>query len=269
MGFAGPSARTFFKFLLENRSAGPVVVATVIRSTQVEAGQRFFSNLSRSHGPLAGCNQIRIHAQTALESKLSRFVFLNNDPQLGDAEVFVEWIGPPQSLVVFGAGDDAVPLVRFAAALGWNVSVADGRPAYASVERFPEAQRVVVMANQDPLRDVVIDEDTVDPIMTHNYPLDGRLLPEILRRKPCYVGMLGPRNRAEWLFNQLHLDPPAAVALSIVAEVQAALKHRQGGKPRQRSGPIHAPAFESGYASSSLQGLAEGVRPAFCETTVQ
>ena len=280
-----PSARALFEFLHENRSAGPAVVATVIRSTQVEAGQRLFLNQSRSHGALAGCRQIMVHAQTALESKSSRFVFLNDDPQLGDAEVFVEWIGPPQSLVVFGAGHDAVPLVRFAAELGWSVTVADGRPAYAKVERFPEAQRVVVMPHQDPLRDVVIDEDTVVVIMTHNYPLDGRLLPEILSRKPCYIGMLGPKNRAERLFNELNLDPPAtvhapvgldigcdtpaAVALSIVAEVQAALKNRQGGKLRQRSGPIHAPAFEAGNASSSLQGLAEAVRPAFCETTVQ
>lgn len=56
---------------------------------------------------------------------------------MGATDVFVEWIGPPLRLVVFGAGHDAIPLVHFANQLGWDVTVADGRPAYARAERFP------------------------------------------------------------------------------------------------------------------------------------
>ncbi|MBK6427425.1 MAG: XdhC family protein [Blastocatellia bacterium] len=47
----------------------------------------------------------------------------------GSATVFIESIQPPMRLVVFGAGQDAVPLVRQAALLGWDVTVADPRPA--------------------------------------------------------------------------------------------------------------------------------------------
>lgn len=266
------------------RSAQPAVVATVVRSTMVAAGERLFLDAGGlPEGPLAGSRQLRAQAEAALQSKASRFVHIDNDPLVGDAEVFVEWIGPPQSLVIFGAGHDVVPVVRFAAELGWNVTVADGRPAYAKAGRFPEASQVVVMPHQDPLRDIVIEKDTAVVLMTHNYPLDGRLLPEILNRQPCYLGMLGPKNRAERLFDELALDPPdtvhspvgldigcdtpAAIALSIVAEVQAALENRQGGKLRLRRAPIHTPAPETGVAS--LQGLVEAVRPAFCETTVQ
>ena len=275
-----PSARAFFQFLGQNPSAQPAVVATVVRSTIVAAGERFFLN---GEGPLAGSRQIRMHAEAAFVDQSSRFVHVHNDPLVGDAEIFVEWIGPPQALVVLGAGHDAVPVVRFAAELGWSVTVADGRPLYAKAERFPEAVRVVAMPHQDPLRDITIDQNTAVILMTHNYPLDGRLLPRILQHKPCYLGMLGPRNRAERLFAELSLDPPetvhapvgldigcdtpAAIALSIVSEVQAALEHRQGGKLRHRRGPIHAPATETGVAS--LHGLVEAVRPAFCETTVQ
>jgi xanthine/CO dehydrogenase XdhC/CoxF family maturation factor len=258
------------------------VVATIVRSTTAAAGERLFLDDSGySEGPLLNSRQIRVHAKQALEAKSSRYVHLNNDSLLGGAEVFVEWIGPPQSLVVFGAGHDAVPVVRFAAELGWSVTVADGRPAYAQADRFPEAERVIVMPHLDPLRDIVIMEDTAVVIMTHNYPLDGRLLPEILKRNPCYLGMLGPRNRAERLFAELNLDPPAtvhapvgldigcdtpaAIALSIVSEAQAALEGRQGGKLRQCPGPIHAPTPEAGV--TSIQGLAEAIRPTFCEMT--
>ena len=58
---------------------------------------------------------------------------------------FVEEMRPPQRLVVLGAGDDAKPLVSMAALLGWSVTVADGRAQLARAERFPEAERVVVL----------------------------------------------------------------------------------------------------------------------------
>jgi xanthine dehydrogenase accessory factor len=276
------SARALFHFLRRNGSERPAVVATVVRSSMVVAGERLFLGASgMPEGPLTKSKQIEAYAKQAFDAKSSRYVHLDNDPLLGDAEVFFEWIAPRQSLIIFGAGHDAAPVVRFAAELGWSVTVADCRPAYAKTDCFPEAERVIVMAQRDLLRDIVVTEDTAVVIMTHNYPLDGRLLPEILKYNPCYLGMLGPRNRAERLFDELNLDPPAtvhapvgldigcdtpaAIALSIVSEVQAALEHRQGGKLCHRRGPIHAPALETGAAG--MQTLAESVRPAFCEAT--
>ena len=58
---------------------------------------------------------------------------------------FVEELRAPQRLFVLGAGDDAKPLVSMAALLGWSVTVADGRGQLARAERFPEAERVVVL----------------------------------------------------------------------------------------------------------------------------
>src|SRR5205823_7884101 len=54
-------------------------------------------------------------------------------------EAFVEALVPPIRLLVCGAGHDAIPLVRFAAGLGWRVEVVDDRPAFLTSERFPEA----------------------------------------------------------------------------------------------------------------------------------
>ena len=62
----------------------------------------------------------------------------------GSVSVFLEALVPPQPLIVFGAGHDAPPLVRLAKELGWHVTVADPRPAYATSERFPQADAVVV-----------------------------------------------------------------------------------------------------------------------------
>ena len=85
--------------------------------------------------------------------------------------------------MIFGAGHDAIPLVTIAEEFGWNVTVMDGRPSYAAAARFPGA-RVVLLAAGDLLRGVEIDELTAVVMMTHNYPLDLRLLPRILPLRP-------------------------------------------------------------------------------------
>src|ERR1700721_989270 len=76
-----------------------------------------------------------------------------------DEWIFVERMGAPQRLFVLGAGDDAKPLVSMAALLGWSVTVADGRAQLARVERFPEAERVMVLDGSDGLG--VCSEDAV------------------------------------------------------------------------------------------------------------
>jgi xanthine/CO dehydrogenase XdhC/CoxF family maturation factor len=99
--------------------------------------------------------------------------------------------------------------------------------------------------------------------MTHNYPQDQVLLPQILARKPRYLGMLGPRRRTERLFEEIGADlaahdvhapvgldlggdHPEGIALSIISEIQAVLAERAGGSLRERSGPIHGPVRECG-----------------------
>ena len=61
---------------------------------------------------------------------------------------FVERMDAPQRLWVLGAGDDARPLVEMAAGLGWSVMVGDGRRQLAQEERFPRAERVMVLGGQ-------------------------------------------------------------------------------------------------------------------------
>jgi len=170
---------------------------------------------------------------------------------------FVEFIAPPPALFVFGAGDDAQPLVEFGATLGWHVTVADGRSQLARRDRFPLAARV-----EGPEQILTVGSDDAAVIMTHSYEQDRKLLSLLLPQPTRYLGILGPKRRTERLagevgpplglsvaevMSRLHtpvgLDlgghSPAAIALSIAAELQAVF----AGKPVRRidaAPPVHA-----------------------------
>jgi xanthine dehydrogenase accessory factor len=286
-----PAACELLDFLDAHRAARkPAAVATVIRTeapSGVRVGDRLLLDESSAPvGTLCGSemeSQATLHAAAALREKKSRLA------HIGTTGVFVEWIGPALSLAVFGAGHDSIPLVNFARQLGWDVTVADGRPAYAQPERFPGACRVVQLTASDLLRDVFIDSETAVVMMTHNYLLDLRLLPPVLALRPRYLGMLGPRERANRLFSELGLgqpacvhapagldagcDSPEAIALSIVAEIQAETNSRPGGKLKYRREPIHTAVYEVGLRPGEIPpeektagDKAEAVRPSFCET---
>ncbi|MEN8185318.1 MAG: XdhC family protein, partial [Myxococcota bacterium] len=180
------------------------------------------------------------------------------------ARVLVEAIRPPVSLLVLGAGPDAVPVVRLANELGWDVTVVDGRPAYARAEHFPGARAVLLAAPEAVADRVEVDSDSVVLVMTHHYLHDRELLRWLIATPARYVGVLGPRQRTLDLVHDLRdqsalptddvlarLHAPAGldlgsegveeIALSILAEIQAVLAGRRGGPLRERKGPIHDP----------------------------
>ena len=273
-----PESRALLEFLDIHRANGtPAVVATVIRGSAAAVGDRlFFDEAWVQGGSLAGTAveaAILPHMCAAMRESKSQFV------HIAAAEIFVEWVGPPLNLAIFGAGHDAIPLAGLAKQFGWRVTVADGRPAYATRERFPQADHVAVMGGADLLKGLRIGPETAVVMMTHNYPLDERLLPGILAAHPWYLGMLGPKSRTENLFGGRRIPPsvhgpvgldlggetPESIAVSIASEIQAALHQRGGGMLRYREGPIHAPAREVG-APAALE--AERERPQYCEAHV-
>lgn len=176
-------------------------------------------------------------------------------------EVWLEVVSPPQRLLVFGAGHDAVPLVQLAHGLGWHVTVADGRAHYVRRERFPEADRVVLAPADDPLRHCAPDAGTAVVVMTHSVEQDRAVLARLLPDPPRYVGQLGPRVRTERMLceirqasagvvlqtERLHYpvgldigaDNPQEIALAIVAEIRAVLAGRSGVALHGRPGTIH------------------------------
>jgi xanthine/CO dehydrogenase XdhC/CoxF family maturation factor len=172
--------------------------------------------------------------------------------------LFVEVLEPPARLLVCGAGHDAIPLVRYAAELGWRVTVADVRRPFLSHERFPEA---TAFSDADPgaVADLVDDASrTYAVLMSHNYLRDVDYLRSLLAAgELAYLGALGPRKRTLQLLRDLDRvdaidrihapagldiggEGPEEVAWAIVAEMLAVRRGRSGGMLRERRAPIHA-----------------------------
>ncbi len=167
----------------------------------------------------------------------------------------------PIAVMLFGAGADAVPFVRIASELGWQVTVHDHRPAFLTKERFPDAQDLVHQIVDEPPQ-IHADDRTAGVIMTHNYARDRFILPELLASDAFYVGALGPKRRTEQLLEEIATtgrtfseeklarlfapvgldigaDTPESIALSIVGEIQSVLKNRKGTSLRYRVGSIY------------------------------
>lgn len=181
-------------------------------------------------------------------------------PAVGEeVEVFTETLTPPTRLLIFGAGDDTVPVTQLARYLGWQAMVFDGRAHYARPEKFPEANLVKASSADELDLDALIDPWTVAVLMTHSYTQDLEALQRLSSRPLAYLGILGPRKRSLQLISDAGLERaetaaaihspmgldigaegPEQVALSVISEIQAVLKNRNGGSLADRGGPIHS-----------------------------
>jgi xanthine dehydrogenase accessory factor len=186
-------------------------------------------------------------------------------------DLFAESLDAPQRLIVFGAGDDAQPMVRMAALLGWSVIVVDGRAQWARPERFPEAENVLATSSLN----ININERDAVVVMTHSYEQDRSWLTAVLPQTPLYVGLLGSRHRSALLVSEaaemlgwtveracenlfapvgldLGGDGAEAIALATIAEVQACCEGKLGVSRRMTPETV-AEQLAEGGASRYLQ----------------
>ena len=166
------------------------------------------------------------------------------------ARVFTEVYEPPPRLVIFGAGDDAMPLTEFASHIGFRVTLVDHRPAYLQPERFPQATHLVTRRPEEGVHDIPFGPETYAVVMTHSFADDLGWVGHLLRADVAYVGLLGPRTRTdrvlekvggdgtERVFGPVGLDigadGPEQIALCIVAELLAVRSLREPGHLPQR-----------------------------------
>ncbi|WP_405713259.1 XdhC family protein [Streptomyces xanthophaeus] len=175
-------------------------------------------------------------------------------------KVLVESSVPPPRMIVFGAIDFASALVRIGKFLGYRVTVCDARPVFATKNRFPEADEIVVDWPHRYLETTEVDGRTVLCVLTHDAKFDVPLLELALRLPVAYVGAMGSRRTHEdrnkrlrevgvselelaRLRSPIGLDlgarSPEETALSIAAEIVA---NRRGGTGAALTGahiPIH------------------------------
>jgi xanthine dehydrogenase accessory factor len=182
--------------------------------------------------------------------------------ELGELTVFADVQAPPPRLFVYGAVDTAEALCRAAKLLGWRTVVADARATFATRERIPSADELLVLWPDEALSEVQPDFDTAVLVLTHDDKFDLPLLEAVLRTDAFYVGALGSRRNQErrrgLLFERgvdedaldriagpsgldIGADTPAETALSMLAEILAVRAERAGGRLKDAKTRIHAP----------------------------
>ena len=174
---------------------------------------------------------------------------------------FVEEYGPPPLLLVFGAVDTAEALCKAAKQLGWRTIVADARSKFATAERIPSADELLVEWPDEVLARAEPDPWTAVVVLTHEDRFDIPALAGALRSDAFYVGALGARKnqerRRERLLEEglseeeidriagpvgldIGAETPAETAVSILAEILAVRAGRSGGSLKRSKGRIHA-----------------------------
>ena len=260
----------------------PSVLARVLASDAGTAAARLGSFLAvgSSAAPihdlaspdLAG--RLAAAARDALRSGRSGHATLATDA--GRVTALLEVIEPPPTLLACGVGPDVLPLVRMARELGWHIAVIAGRNQAATRGRFAAADEVLTLADEGRIRALASHRRAAAVLMTHNIGEDARFLDLLVRSSVGYIGLLGPKHRADRLLDRLDpldastrirlhapvgldlgAETPAEIALSIMAEIQAELAGRSGGPLRDRGRPIHDRSDHSSLEASSTAMMAD------------
>ena len=184
-------------------------------------------------------------ARDALNRGTSRTI------ELGGRSLFIEAYPIRPRLVVVGAVQVAMSLVAYARELGYATVVVDGRPAFATPERFPDVDGLIVGWPDEVADEIGLGPNDAVAVLTHDVKFDEPAIIEALRRGCRYVGAVGSRktqaDRRERLRRTgvgeealarlrgpIGLDlggrAPAETALSIMAEIVAA-RYDGSGRP--------------------------------------
>jgi xanthine dehydrogenase accessory factor len=181
--------------------------------------------------------------------------------QAAGADLFVDVVSPAPRLLLFGAVPVAQALCRLARMAGWRPFVIDPRGRFATPERLPDAERIVVAWPEEAVAQLGgIDAATAIAVLTHDPKLDDAALALALRSDAAFIGAMGSRrataDRRQRLralgFADEDLDRIAApfgldiggrsdaeTAVSMLAELVARQNDRRGGPLRDAQGPIH------------------------------
>ncbi len=186
---------------------------------------------------------------------------------LADRTVFADVVTDSPRLFVYGAVDTAEALCAAATLLGWRTIVADARPRFATAQRLPSADEILVLWPDEALAHVAPDAATAIVVLTHDDKFDLPLVEGALRTDAFYVGWLGSRRNQERRRGLLleagieeddldrisgpsgldiGADSPSETALSMLAEVLAVRAGRSGGRLRESTSRIHAEPVASG-----------------------
>ena len=198
-------------------------------------------------------------------SKKQEFKFtkeLDINAKQRDLDVFDRQIPPCFRLIIIGSEHDAIPLCAMAHATGWEVTIVDGSLSSKTLIDFPGAHEIRYHSPDNLVLERV-DAHTAIIIMTHNFAKDVLYLKAICNTSPVYIGLLGPSNRREKLLSafieyfpniseefleciygpsglNIGAETPQEIAISIIAEILAVVRHQKPISLQDKLGGIHS-----------------------------
>ena len=248
-------ARSRERALLDGRT--PFAVATLIGMRDARCGMRLIVTSASAEGDLGSPN---VTAGATSKARELLAIGESGIHEIGGRSVFFDVLVPPPQLVVLGAGDDARPLVRFAADVGFRVVVVDRRAGWLTRERFPAAAALLQSTGDELGGAIPLDVECYAVVMNHNFADDQAYLRALLKTPVSYIGVLGPRQRTDRMLRNLAAQGPVdegrvygpvgldigtdgaeQVAVAVLAEVLAVRSGRRARSLRERLAPIHAP----------------------------
>jgi xanthine dehydrogenase accessory factor len=231
---------------------GRAVALTVVTGPEVGA-----KLLVREDGSTSGDGPAELAALAPDALRRGRSHAIEHD----GTTVFADVFGPPPRLLVYGAIDTAEALCRLASLLGWRTIVADARARFATTERIPSADELLVAWPEEAIEQVQPDLGTAIVVLTHDDKFDLPMLTAALASDAFYVGALGSRRNQERRMALLRgaglsaaelerisgpcgvdigAESPAETALSMLAEILASRAGRSGGPLKDAPHRIHA-----------------------------
>jgi xanthine dehydrogenase accessory factor len=149
-------------------------------------------------------------AETMIKSGRSSTLFLEG------VRAFVEVFAPPAILLVVGAGHVAMPLTTLARTLGFHTIVVDGRPRFATHERFPDVDRLEIGIPSELVQKMPLLPSTALVLVAHDYKYDVPVLRHAFTTPVGYIGLLGSTRRGAAIANLLREDGATEAELARV-----------------------------------------------------
>lgn len=249
------------------RAEEPVALTTVVSGPNLGA-KLLIRPGQPPEGTLGDPDLDRVVARDAageLEAGLSstRHYGPHGEARQDEVAVFIESFAPPPRMVIFGAVDFTAALTRVAKVLGYRVVVCDARPVFATTERFPLADEVVVEWPDRYMAKISEELSARDAIcvLTHDHKFDVPALVAALATQAGYIGAMGSRRthaerverlreagvaepELERIHSPIGLDlgarTPEETAVSICAEIIVTRTGKQAQSLRDTDGPIHS-----------------------------
>lgn len=245
--------QVLFEFINYDNSSNPIELIRKAIATRQKSVLISLFDLKNKKGPQKG---------TIFVYQLDEYNQLPENKKAWPSDVLVQNIEPTISLVIIGAGNDAIPLMQMATILGWEVTIVDGRQTHAKQDRFINACQVLVSKPEKVLEQITVDHRTCFVLMTHNYQYDLQMIKALLPLDIPYIGLLGPKKKYNRIIEDLNKESvrtsekdlakiygPTGLAIgaetseeiasSIIAEIQAVLNHQTGSMLKWKETQIH------------------------------